>query len=117
MFKTLFMGLALAAVLAATQTAEAQIFGGPSNDPFGGIGSSRRNIFGGQDYYGRDGRYLGSSRPNILGGYDFTGPGGFQGSSRRNIFGGQDIYGRDGRYQGSTRPNILGGFEFSGPRR
>ena len=68
------------------------LFAGENLMAWGG-GHSRRNIFGGYDYYNSNGSSAGYSRRNIFGGHDFYNSNGSSaGHSRRNIFGGYDYY-------------------------
>ena len=75
--------------------------------------TSRKNIFGGHDYYGPGGRRV-TSRPNILGGHDYSSSNGKKWTSRSNIFGGQDYRGPGGK-QVTSRANIFGGLDYRGP--
>lgn len=109
----LFLGLTIVFLGISTATADAQIFGGPSNDPLGGIISSRPNVFGGMNFYGPRG-FIGSTRSNVFGGQDFhPSDGGGIISGRPNVFGGMDFSGPRGSF-GSSRPNVFGGFDFFG---
>jgi hypothetical protein len=113
MRQLLFLGLTMVFLGISTATAEAQIFGGRSNDPLGGIISGRPNGLGGMDFIGPRG-FIGSSRPNVLGGQDFIpSSGGGIISGRPNVFGGMDFSGPRGSI-GSSMPNVFGGFDFFG---
>ncbi len=78
--------------------------------PPGGSATSRRNIFGGQDYTLPGGERI-TTRRNIFGGQDITLPNGQRVTSRPNILGGYD-YSLPGNGSATSRGNIFGGADY-----
>lgn len=70
------------------------------------------SVFGGMDYYDKNGKKVGHSVPGIFGDYDIYDEKGHKtGYSMPGIFGGYDHYDSHGHKTGYSMPGVFGGWE------